>query len=441
MEREIDIDSLFEPGSEAALAGYLKILHASEIAELFPHLDERQRGIVAERLTAEKLAETFTHLETAHIAEVGAQLDTERLISAVEELETDDAADFLAELPDDKTQAVLEALPDRGDIERLLRYPDDSAGGIMQTELCRVRADGRVSDAVDAVRRAREELWDVLDVYAVDARDRPRGVIALQDLVVAKPETPLEGLISPLEVEVTVDVDQEDVAQLFMKYGVAAIPVVDGEGRLLGRITFDDVHDVLEEEASEDIMVMAGTSTEDLVYEGAFLRIAGLRMPWLISSLLGSLVTTQVVPHFSNVPGDTLVLASFVPVIMAMTGNVGSQSAMIVTRGLAIGKVAFDKLPSTFRREMSVGVVMGLAAGIVVALFTSVVFGDVWLGGTLMLSMLCSMTLAALVGAAAPAIFKKLGIDPAIAAGPLVTTGCDVMGVATYLLVALAVLR
>jgi magnesium transporter len=440
MEREIDIDSLFQPGSEAALAGYLKILHAAEIAELFPHLDEQQRNIVAAKLTPEQLAEVLTHLESHQIEAIGSALDTERLIEAFEELETDDAADILAELSEAKTQEVLEALPDRGAIERLLRYPDDSAGGIMQTELCRVRADGRVTDAIDAVRRAREELWDVLVVYAVDERDRLRGVISLQDLVVAKPDTKLEGLIEPIEVQVTADVDQEEVAQRFMKYDVAAIPVVDAEGRLLGRITFDDVHDVLEEEASEDIMVMAGASSEDLVYGGDFLRIAGLRMPWLLSSLFGSLITTQIVPRFSHVPGDTLVLAAFVPVVMAMTGNVGSQSAMIVTRGLAIGKVAFDDLPATFRREMSVGVLMGLAAGAVVAGFTSLVYGDPRLGGALMLSMLSSMSLAALIGAAAPAAFKKIGIDPAIAAGPLVTTGCDVLGVAIYLAVALAVL-
>jgi magnesium transporter len=240
--------------------------------------------------------------------------------------------------------------------------------------------------------------------------------------------------------QVTPLVDQEEVAQIFGKYDLTSLPVVDQKGKLLGRITFDDIHDVLEEEATEDVMAMAGASSEELVYGTDFFRIAVFRLPWLVSTLFGSLLTTVLVPMFSNVPGDTIVLASFVPVLMAMTGNVGSQTAMIITRGFAIGRVDLATMGRTFFREVSVGFIMGAVAGTLVGLFALVKVGTPILGVALGLSMICSMASAAFVGSMAPAAFKRLGIDPAIAAGPLVTTGCDVLGVSIYLLVAFLVL-
>lgn len=440
VEEDIDIAKLFEPGDREALRTYVRLLHPADIAELFDLLKEDHWTTLAAELSSETLAETMTHLEDYQIAALGEVLNTERLVEALDELETDDATDLLADLPDEKTEAVLERLEDKEDIETLLAYPEDSAGGIMQTEVCVVPEGRNVADAIDAVRDIREEIEDVFDVYVVDDVGRLVGTVALEDLVLSRADTPLREIREPIEAQVTTDIDQEEVAALFKKYDVPALPVVDSVGVLVGRITFDDVHDVLEEEASEDILTMAGASPEDLVYSSHFLRIAVLRMPWLMASLLGSLVTTQLVPMFSSVPGDTIVLAAFVPVVMAMTGNVGSQSAMIVTRGFAVGKIDFQSLGRTFFREVSVGVMMGLVAGSVVAGFAHVVYGNSILGVALGLSMITSMSLASLIGTAAPALFKHIGIDPAIAAGPLVTTGCDVLGVAIYLVVAIAVL-
>jgi len=281
---------------------------------------------------------------------------------------------------------------------------------------------------------------DILEVYVVDEAGILSGIVSLEDLVLSDEDVSISQVSQPVTSRVTPLVDQEEVAQIFGKYDIATLPVVDPDGGLLGRITFDDIHDVVEEEATEDVMAMAGAWSEELVYSSDWLRIATFRLPWLISSLIGSLLTTVLVPMFSSVPGDTIVLASFVPVVMAMTGNVGSQTAMIVTRGLAIGKVEMGALSLTVAREISVGVIMGLAAGILVGLFALVKIGTPILGLALALSMISSMTMASFVGSVAPAIFKRLGIDPAIAAGPLVTTGCDVLGVSIYLLVAYLVL-
>lgn len=439
-EEDIDIARLFESGQSQALSAYLHLLHPADIAELFDLVKEDHWSTLTAELSPEVLAEVMTHLEEHQVEALGEVLHTDRLVEALDELETDDATDLLADLPDEKTEAILEKLEDKEDIETLLAYPEDSAGGIMQTEVCVVAEGSNVVDAIDAVRAIREEIEDVFDVYVVDEIGRLVGTVALEDLVLSRADTPLREIREPIEARVTAYVDQEEVAALFKKYDVAALPVVDSVGVLVGRITFDDVHDVLEEEASEDIMAMAGASTEDLVYTSHFLRIAILRMPWLIASLLGSLVTTQLVPMFTSVPGDTIVLAAFVPVVMAMTGNVGTQSAMIITRGFAIGKVDFQSLGRTFLREVSVGIMMGLVAGSVVGVFAHLVYGNSILGVALGLSMITSMSLASLIGTAAPALFKRIGIDPAIAAGPLVTTGCDVLGVAVYLVVAIVVI-
>jgi magnesium transporter len=437
-----EIDSLFEPDSESALTAYLHLLHPADIAELFDHVSEENWPSITRHLSSERLAEVLANLDEEQLETIGQKLRVERLAEAVEHLETDDAADVLADLPDDKSEAILKRLPseDRADIQSLLAFPEDSAGGIMQREVCKVRGDHCVRDAIEAVRKARDEMDDILEVYVVDEKGVLSGVVYLEDLVLSDENTPISRITHPVASRVTPFVDQEEVAQIFGKYDIATLPVVNEDGRLLGRITFDDIHDVVEEETTEDVLAMAGSSGEEFVYGNDFLKIAVFRLPWLISTLIGSLLTTMLVPLFSNVPGNTIVLASFIPVVMAMTGNVGSQTAMIITRGFAIGRVELHALGRTFYREVSVGIIMGFVAGIVVGIFAFLKIGTPILGAALGLSMICSMSSAALVGVTAPFVFKRLGIDPAIAAGPLVTMGCDVLGISTYLFMAYLVL-
>lgn len=439
-EHNQDIAELFEPGCEAALDAYLHLLHPVDIAELFNHVSPNNWNGITSRLDAETLAETLANLDEGLLEKLGPKLKLDRLAAAVEELETDDAADVLAELSPERASAILAQLDadDRDDIETLLSYPEDSAGGLMQTEFCVVEEGLLVANAIDAVREIREEIEEIHEVYLVDAQGVLRGAVSLEDLVLSTPETALHTISEPVEKRITVDVDQEDVARVFGKYDLVCLPVVNSDGALVGRITFDDIHDVMLEEATEDVMAMAGASSEELVYGENFFRIAMFRLPWLVGSLMGSLLAAVLVPMFRNVAyEDTLMLAAFVPVVAAMTGNVGSQTAMIITRGFAIGKVDLTSMGTTLRREVLVGSIMGLAAGGLVAVVSRLGFGSEVIGMTVGVSMFCSMTLASVVGALAPAVFQKVGIDPAIAAGPLVTTGCDVMGVAVYLAAAI----
>jgi len=444
IEPSVDIDKLFEPGYEETLSSYLRLLHPADTADLSHYVHRDNWNRITSLLDAETLADVLSHLDEGQLEQLGPKLKVERLAAAVEELETDDAADVLGELSPEKAEAVLAELDadDRDEIETLLAYDPETAGGLMQTELCRVKEGLLVRDAIESVREVRAEVddIDIHQIYLVDDAGVLKGTVQLTDLVLSTRETALGKISEAVEQKVTADLDQEDVAHLFEKYDMAAVPVVDEDGVLLGRITFDDIHDVVLEEATEDVVRMAGGSSEDLVYGSDFFRIALFRLPWLISSLLGSLLTTQLVPMFSDVPGDTILLAAFVPVVMAMTGNVGSQTAMIITRGFAIGQVGLENLGRTVTRELFVGGMMGLAAGILVGIFSLWRYGHGTLGIALTLSMLTSMTSAACVGALAPALFKKVGIDPAIAAGPLVTTTCDVLGVGIYLVVAILVI-
>lgn len=440
VEHDVDIDSLFESGNEGALKAYLRLLHPADIAELFNWVDEDHWTLITKQLDAEALASVLAEADEGQRERLGELLRVDRLITAVNELETDDAADVVADLPDAKSAAVLEALDDP-DVIKLLEYPEDSAGGIMQTELCRVVEGATVFDAIEAVRHTREQVEDVFEVYVVDEEGRLRGTVALEDLVLSAESVSIDTIMRPVEHQVTPQVDQEEVAQNFRKYDLVTLPVVDTDGVLLGRITFDDIHDVLEEEASEDILTVAGTTAaEEIVYGGHPVRIAAFRLPWLVSSMLGSMVTGFVLSRFSLVPGDAIVLASFVPIIMAMTGNVGAQSAMIVMRGLATGKVDLDAMGRTLSRELTVGLLMGMTAGAVVGVLAQVWQQRNLLGFAVGVSMCGSMTVGALVGSGAPALFKKVGVDPALAAGPLVTATCDVVAVSVYLACALAIL-
>ena len=436
------IARLFEPGAEGTLQAYLQLLHPVDLAELFRFVDRQKWPAIIEALSPERFADALSHLDEGIVEELGLFVAPTVLAEAIEELETDDAADILGELPEAKAEQVLANLDaeDRDDITILLAYPQDSAGGIMQTEFCGVRDGLYVTDAIDSVREAREKIKDIHEVYLVDSDGRLKGAVRLVDLVLSDGETALGEISHPVDQQVPVDMDQEEVARLFGKYDLASIPVVNQTEVMVGRITFDDIHDVVLEEATEDVMAMAGASGEELVYGNDFLRIALFRLPWLISSLFGSLITTLLVPLFTKIPGDTIILASFVPVVMAMTGNVGSQTAMIITRGFAINKVSLVDLWRNIRREMTVGLIMGIAAGSLVGIFSLWTHGSQLLGYALSASMISSMCIAAGFGVMAPALFKKIGIDPAIAAGPLVTTGCDVLGVGIYLGVAIMVI-
>ncbi len=368
-------------------------------------------------------------------------LDAGEIGVLIKNLDSDDATDVLEDLEPQEQKEALAALPDdeRAQVEELLRYEPDTAGGIMQVERAQVRRSQHVDDAITCVRALVEDDIQVQSVYVVDDEERLVGMVDIAALLLHKPDTPMDKLVEPAVAKVLPDVDQEQVAKLFKKYGIYSLPVVDKDGKLLGRILHDDVIDVVVEEAEEDALKQAGTSAEELLYRDQALLIARVRLPWLIVTLLGSLISAKLIHLFSDVLQTAIILSAFVPVVTAMGGNVGSQSATILTRGLATGRVTLQDVGEVVFREFRVGLVMGSTCGAIVGIVAALLFSDghYELGLVVFIAMVAAMTVAATVGSLAPAIMQRVGIDPAIASGPFVTTANDSIGIVIYLSTAL----
>ncbi len=371
-------------------------------------------------------------------------LKPDQLTEAIEEMASDDAADVLADLPEPLARDLIEALPreDRREVETLLKYPEDSAGGLMQVELVSVPETATVDQTIEAVRANAEEVSTFHFVYVVDDEHRLVGVLNLGALLLAPPDRPISELMKRNVHVVNPEVDQENVAQMFQRYDLVALPVVDDRGRLLGRILHDDVVDVLEEEADEDIMHMAGATTHEpeLVYTDQVLKIAGVRLPWLLATLAGLTIPALLVWAFQISFPQMMALVPFIPVIGAMGGNVGSQSSTIVVRGFATGRVDFHNLGRFLFKELIISTLMGLACGVLSGVVAIVWHGDPMLSITVAVSMVVAIIASALMGVLVPYFFRLVKIDPAIAAGPLVTTIDDIIAIGIYYVVALALI-
>jgi magnesium transporter len=438
-----ELRELFKPESSKELDALIRILHPADIAELVLLVDPDYWPFIIRRLSDEIASEVFENLPEPQRENFAELISLPRLAAIVEEMETDDAADLLAELPQHRAETILGSLDkeDAEDLQKLLTYPEDSAGGIMQTELASVHEGVSVASTITELRILSQDVEELHVVYVLDDEGGLKGLVQVIRLLFADPGMLIDELIEIPVVTISPFMDQEEVARLFRKYDLVSAAVVDEKNQLIGRILIDDIVDVLDEEASEDMLMMAGTSAEDLVYGNQVFRIAWVRLPWLITNLFGGLLTGYLLSFFELVFVDALVLISFVPVITAMGGNVGTQSATIVIRGFALGKVQFRNLNRTLIRELGVGLVMGISCGTFVGFLAHLWEGSLLVGFVVGIAMMCAMTVAAFMGVLAPSFFKFIGTDPAIAAGPFVTTANDVTGILIYLGVAAGMLK
>lgn len=428
---------------DATAASFLRLLpHPADVVESLRAVEVAQWPRLL-RLVADETerAEALALLEEPERQALLILLDPGEIGQLVKNLETDDATDVIEDLdPQEQREALQSLAPaERAQVEELLQFAPDTAGGLMQTELAGVRRAQTVQDAIARVRELVEQDIAVHFVYVVDDDQRLVGAIDVAHLLVHRGDKSVTQIMEPPVAKVTPDVDQEQVAGLFKKYSIVSLPVVDREGRLLGRILHDDVIHVVSEEAEEDALKQAGTSAEELLYRDRVLPIARVRLPWLITTLFGSLISGVLLTLYSGVLESAVVLVAFIPVIAAMGGNVGTQSATILTRGLATGRVGMTDVARILFREFRVGLLMGAICGIVVGGTGMFLFGDgnPVLGLVVFLAMMASMTAAATVGALAPAAMKRFGVDPAIASGPFVTTANDIVGIVIYMSTAL----
>ncbi len=440
---------------EAALASALTDVRAADIAESFELLGDEERSRILFALPSHTTAEVVVMLDEAVRGDVVEELNTESLTEIVSELPPDDAADVLGELSDEEAGEILEHIePEQSDrIEELLEYDTETAGGIMTPEIVAVPSVSTVGDAIEAVRDATQEE-EFHEIYIVDADRRLVGTVPLRRLVTNSPGTKLEAICDRDPVTVYAGDDQETVVQIIRKYDAMSAAVVDDDNRLLGRITHDDLLDVAEEEAAEDLYRMAGTDPSEFETSSVF-HAARVRLTWLLPCLFGMLITASVLAVSKSRFDVALfaMLALFVPMIGAMGGNSGIQISTVIVRGFATGELASTKFLRALLREGRIAMVMSVVCGLTAWLLAAVslpvfqslapdaelVLNNGRLAVAVGLAMTATILVAGFLGIALPFVFRRFGVDPAIASGPLVTTTNDVVSVAIYMTLALLI--
>ncbi len=428
------VSKLLRRGATPNLRKALGKIHPADIAHLFRYFSlEEQKTLLCLIANTARAADVLVELDTDSWAQLAVLLDKNYLVSLVHEMADDDSALFIRSLPDELAEEILCQLKDdhSEDVERLLGYDEDTAGGIMSTEVFSLDQDLTVREAITALQDS-EDYEMVFYVYVTDEHNHLVGVLSLRQLLTVPPSTRLCDIMSTNVLRVRTDMDQEEVAELVAKYNILAIPVVEDHGKLMGLITVDDVIDVMRDEATEDILRMAGTSEEELLLGNKAFKIARLRLPWLLATLVGGVVTGTLMWFFKATLEHAIMLISFIPVITGMGGNVGGQTSTIIVRGFATGRIDFAMLRQVFLKELRVGLVMGVTCGVVIAAVAMVWHQNLFLGLVVGLAMVAAITVAASMGVLVTAFFKKIGIDPAIASSPFVQTVNDITGILIY---------
>ena len=417
--------------------------HPADLAPVFDLLDDEQRltclGLLAEPLAADTLAE----MDAAIRLDLTEDLDSETLSGLVEEMAPDDAADVLGDLTTEQSESVLGLMEDddAADLRELLTHPDDTGGGIMTSRLLSVAAEATVTEAVESLRQWAEEE-EVFYLYVVDTTGRLTGTVPLKELLLVPQDTRIAELMESDPISVPADTDQEQVARLFDEYDLLALPVVDGEGRPIGLVTVDDAVDVMRDEATEDIDKMAAILSGE-TDERSTVSVMRRRLPWLLVCLAGTLVSGVVIQQFSastRLADIWVLLTIFMPAIMAMGGNSGIQTSTVTVRSLATGDLVAGQLLVALGRELRVALGVGAFLAALVLAVAYAWTSDPVVSGCVGLAMLSAVVLSAGLGALTPLLFRALGIDPAVASGPLITTLNDVVSLLIYFSIALVAL-
>jgi magnesium transporter len=428
------VRKLIRRGAFPNLTKALSKIHPADIAHLFRYLDLKEQRILFHLIgDAETSAYVLSELETDTAAQLLEQMEKESITEVLQEMPYDDAVEILRSLPEEQAEEILQIMEDEHseEIEELLKYGEDTAGGIMATEIFSLREEQTVSEAIVALQEA-EDVEMVFYIYVTDRHGHLVGVLSLRQLLMVAPTKRLRDIMIKDVISVRTDVDQEEVAKMVEKYDLLAVPVVNESNKLMGIVTVDDIIDVLRQEATEDIYKMAGASEEELLYGYKALKIARLRLPWLITNLFGGVITGYLMWLFKVTLKEVIALISFIPVITGMGGNVGGQSATIVVRGFATGKIDFSTLRQVFFKELRVGMIMGAICGIVIGVVAYGWHHNPYLGLVVGVAMTTAITVAASMGVVATSFFKRIVIDPAIASSPFVQTANDITGILIY---------
>jgi magnesium transporter len=429
-----DVKGLIGQGNRQGLNRLIASMRAADVADLVEHLEPDERLYIFKLLEPEGAGEVLVKIEPPVQGLILKDLDNQAISEIIEGLDSDDAADLVGDLPTERAQEIIERVGDdvSEELEKLLPYPEDTAGGIMALEFVSVKADATLRDAVETIREKRKEVENLYYLWVVDDFERLVGVISLKDLVLEPPERKISEIMNPEVISVHVHTDQEEVAQLVKKYDLVNIPVVDDHHRLVGRITHDDIIDVIEEEADEDISLMAGVIDQEIGEEST-LKISRARLPWLIAGLFGGILAAVVIYQFETSLERIIALTFFFPVVMAMGGNTGTQAATVVVRGLATGDISLMNIGKRLWMELRVALINGLICGILLGIIVGFWLSDYGLGSVVAMALILIVLNSGFIGSAVPLALKRLNIDPALATGPFVTTSNDILSLLIYL--------
>jgi len=415
--------------------------HPADIAYVLDRVALTDRlALFALISTPEVRADVLSVLQFATRADLLAGLEPEAAGQIVRHMPVDDAAETLRDLPEERSEEILSSLGEGAEqIESLLEYAESTAGAIMSPKLLALPEDLSVESAIEHVRRYGDADASFY-VYVVDERQYLVGVVSLRQLILQPPDKLLRDFMSPDPIRVWTDTDQEEVARIVGRYDILAVPVVEGNNRLVGVVTVDDVIDVMRQEATEDILKLAGTTTEETTAPG-FVRGAWIRFPWLVSSFVGGFGGIALLSIFADQLSRTVQIAFFLPIILGMGGNVGNQCSTVIVRGIATGRLDVRALPRILVHEAGTSLVLATTFALALAGFAVLTgFGPARFPLAVALGIFCSIMIAAAVGTILPLFFSRVGVDPAVASGPLVTTSTDVMGILAFSLIAVLVL-
>ena len=436
------IEELIEHQRDNELNSLLEDVHYADVAEIINELNEDEATYLIKLLDSYKTSDVLTELDEDVREAILRNLSSKEIAEELAELDTDDAADIIGELPQDMVQKVISEIEDREhakDIVDLLRYDEYSAGGLMAKELVKVRENWNVLTCVKEMRAQAENVTRVHSIYVVDEEDKLIGRLSLKDLLTTSTKTHIKDVYIPKVDSVNVNEKPEEVAKIMSKYDLEAIPVVDEIGRLVGRITIDDIVDVIREEADKDYQMAAGIS-QDVEADDSILDLTRARLPWLILGLLGGIGAFLIMGGFEeDFKQEQFIIFFFTPLIAAMAGNVGVQSSAIIVQGLANDDLK-GSISNRLIKEMLLATLNGIILAILLFVFVWFYEGKINISFAISISLVAVIIVAGLIGTFVPLFLHKRGIDPAIATGPFITTSNDIFGILIYFMIAKLIL-
>jgi len=435
------VETLIQQKDDVTLLSLLSDEHHADIAEILDDLNLEDATYIIKLFDSDLTSDILMEVDDDVREKILQNLSAKEIAEELTELDTDDAADIIAELPQERQESVISAIEDAEhvkDIVELLKYDENSAGGLMAKELVKVNENWNVLECVKEMRAQAEFVTRVHSIYVVDDAGKLKGRLSLKDLLVTSTKTHISEVYIPKVDSVNVNDKAEDVANIMQKYDLEAIPVVDDQGILLGRITIDDIVDVIKEEADRDYQMAAGL-TEDVEADDTIWELTRARLPWLFLGLIGGVGAAAIMGNFEELISKHAILFFFTPLIAAMAGNVGVQSSAIIVQGLANNDLK-GSIANRLLKEFSLAIVNGIALSIILFVFTWYWQGEVLTSMAISISLFTVIIMAGLIGTFIPLFLDKRNIDPAIATGPFITTSNDIFGILIYFWIAKLIL-